>query len=38
MRSRNFAIARNLGRTDASPAGGNVDCLKIADALVAARA
>jgi CubicO group peptidase (beta-lactamase class C family) len=31
-----FAIARNLGRTNASPAGGNVDFLKIADAIVAA--
>jgi CubicO group peptidase (beta-lactamase class C family) len=32
-----FAIARNLGQTNASPAGGEVDFLKIADALVAAR-
>ncbi len=32
-----FAIARNLGRTGASPAGGNIDFLKIADAVIAAR-
>ena len=32
-----FAIARNLGKTEASPAGGNVDFLSIADMVVAAR-
>ena len=32
-----FAVARNLGQTNAAPAGGAVDFLKIADAIVAAR-
>jgi CubicO group peptidase (beta-lactamase class C family) len=32
-----FAIARNEGLTSASPAGGNADFLKVADAIVAAR-
>ena len=32
-----FAIARNLGRTNASPAGGNVDFMKIADTILAVR-
>lgn len=30
-----FAVARNLGLTNASPVGGNVEFLKIADAIVA---
>jgi len=32
-----FAVARNLGHTNAAPAGGNVEFLKIADAIVAGR-
>ena len=32
-----FAVARNLGQTNAAPAGGNVEFLRIADALVAGR-